>query len=103
MPTIEQLQSLLEKEPNDAFLNFGLAMAFKSAGDQEQALNQFDHTIQVDENYVAAYFMKGQLLNQLDRMDEARATLQSGIAVATKIGDEHAKGEMTEYLEALPE
>ena len=101
MPSIEQLQGLLQKEPEDAFLNFGLAMAFRKDGQDEAALSQFDRTIEVDPAYVAAYFHKGQLFAELDRPAEARAILQLGIEKAGEIGDEHARGEMGEFLAGI--
>lgn len=101
MPTIEQLRSLLEKEPEDDFLNFGLAMALRSAGQGEEALRQFDRTIEVNPDYVPAHFLKGQLLAELERVPEARQALETGIERAIATGDEHARGEMAEYLEGL--
>ena len=66
MPTVEQLQERLQSEPDDVFLNFGLAMAYRSAGRTEEAIAQFDRTCSLDENYVAAYFQKAILLAQTD-------------------------------------
>lgn len=103
MPTIEQLENLLKKEPGDAFLNFGLAMAYRSAGRTGEALEQFDRTLRVDPRYVAAFFHKGQLQAQVGDLEGARATLAAGIEAARTIGDGHAEGEMREYLEGLPE
>ena len=102
MPSITQLQALLEKEPEDVFLNFGLAMAWRSAGETDKALEQFDATLSLDETYVAAYFQKGQLLAAEDEMDAAKSCLQKGIAVAAEEGDAHAEREMREFLETLP-
>lgn len=101
MPTVEQLKSLLEKEPDDVFLNFGLAMALRSQGSMEEALAAFDRTIGLDSDYVAAYFHKAQLQSQLGDVEAARATLESGIERAAATGDEHARGEMAEYLDGL--
>lgn len=101
MPTIDQLEELLRAEPDDPFLHFGLAMALRSAGRNDEALAEFDRTLDLDSDYVAAHFHKGQLLAALDREDEARAALRAGIARAAAIGDEHARREMTEYLEGL--
>ncbi len=45
MGRIDQIQRLLENEPDDVFLNFSLAMEYESAGQAEDALKQFDRTI----------------------------------------------------------
>ena len=101
MPTIEQLESLLEKEPEDTFLHFGLAMALRSAGRSDEALARFERVRSLDADYIAAYFQQAQLEAQLGRTDEARATLRQGIERAQATGDDHARGEMLEYLESL--
>ncbi|MCZ6795829.1 MAG: hypothetical protein O7J95_19650 [Planctomycetota bacterium] len=79
MPTIEQLEQLLDREPDDVFLNFGLSMALAATGRLDEALERFDRT------------------------PEARETLETGIAVARRVGNEHATGEMSEYLAMLEE
>ena len=101
MPSIEKIEELLEREPNDVFLNFGLAMALRSAGREDESLARFDRTCEIEPTYVAAYFQKAVLLEQIGRSDEARGALESGIDQARKIGDQHAEGEMREYLETL--
>ena len=101
MPTIQQIETLLEKEPDDVFLNFGLAMAFASAGELEDAIARFDRTITLDSNYVPAYFQKARLLANRGDDEAAKATLGHGLATAKAVGDEHAFGEMTEFLESL--
>ena len=101
MPTIQQIEALLENEPDDVFLNFGLAMAFASAGELEDGIARFDRTITLDPNYVPAYFQKARLLANRGDDDAAKAALKQGLATATAVGDEHAFGEMTEFLESL--
>lgn len=101
MPTIEQIEALLDKEPDDVFLNFGLAMAFVSAGEHEDAISRFDRTLTLDSNYVPAYFQKARLLASRGDDAAAKVTLEQGLATAKAVGDEHAFGEMTEFLESL--
>ena len=48
-----------------------------------------------------AFFMAGQQLVRLQRIDEARTILRDGIAAARIQGDLHAAGEMTEFLASL--
>jgi tetratricopeptide (TPR) repeat protein len=98
---LEKLQALLEKEPNDAFLNFGLAMELAKAGRFEESLTQFDRTIANDPNYVAAWFQKGRTYVNMGEIDRAKETLQKGIAQANACGEAHAAGEMTELLATL--
>ncbi|GMU21330.1 MAG: hypothetical protein AMXMBFR13_14230 [Phycisphaerae bacterium] len=101
MSRLEQIQKLLAAEPQDVFLNFGLAMEYFKLGRHEEALAQFDHLIGIDPAYVPAYFQKGNSLVTLGRTEEARAVLQQGIQVATANGNAHAAGEMTDLLSSL--
>ena len=52
-------------------------------------------------DYVPAWFQRGQLLASERRVQAARDVLTEGIAVARRVGDSHAEGEMTDFLESL--
>ena len=95
-----QIEELLADDPKDSFLRYGLAMEFASAGDDAMAA---DHLIKLmsDDCYVPAFLMAGQILNRLNRVDEACAVLKRGIAAAREQGNAHAEGEMAGLLATL--
>jgi predicted Zn-dependent protease len=97
----EKIQAMLAKEPDDVFLNFGLAMELAKEGDVEAAATQFDRVLQLDENYVAAYFHKGNTLIGGGRLDEARVILTKGIRVAQRQGNDHSAEEMGGLLREI--
>lgn len=99
---LEQLQRMAEREPNDAFIWYGLALEYKKAGQGAQAIAHLDHVIQLDPLYCYAYFQKGQVLESQDKHEDARKVYQSGIAAATRKGDEHARSELAGALDLLP-
>jgi predicted Zn-dependent protease len=101
MSRLEQLQKLLAKEPDDSFLNFGLAMEFAKAQRYEESLSQFDRTIALEPNYIAAHFQKGRTLISMGEESRARAALETGIRQAQLCGETHAQGEMQELLDSL--
>jgi predicted Zn-dependent protease len=101
MSRLEQIQNLLVSEPNDTFLNFGLAMELAKAERWAESLAQFDRVRELDPNYIPAWFQKGNTLVAMGETDAARAVLQEGIAVANRTGDTHAAGEMAGLLETL--
>ena len=101
MPSIEQLEKLLSREPDDAFLNFGLAMQLSKEKRSEESLARFDHVIRLDPAYTAAYHQKGIALISLQRMDDARNVLTRGIEAAQRIGNGHAEAEMSELLGSI--
>ena len=96
-----KLQSLLQKQPNDPFLLYGIAMEHRKAGDSPDALVFYDRTIAADPNYCYAYFQKGQLLESLGDVEAARQTYQQGIEAAQRSGDSHARSEIEGALEML--
>lgn len=103
MPSIEQLESLLEDSPNDTFLMYALAMELDNCEQHDRSLEIFDNLIGLDPPYVPAFFMAAQQLARLDRVDEARTKLRVGIEQARNQNDAHAAGEMSEFLTALGE
>ena len=56
---LQKLQQMLEKQPNDTFLLYGIAMEHKKASDWKTAIDFFDRAIQSDVNYCYAYFPEG--------------------------------------------
>lgn len=101
MSRIEQIERMLASEPNDAFLNFGLAMEYTKAGRDEEAIRQFSRVLEVDSGYVAAYSQKANLLLKMSRAAEAASTLRDGIAIAKGKGEAHAAAEMGEVLATI--
>ncbi len=97
----EQLEQMLAADPEDVFLQYAVAMAYSSEGNEATCLRRLDTLIENSPDYVAAYFQSGQLLAGAERTDEAQSILQRGIAVAKRVGDQHAESEMLGFLETL--
>jgi tetratricopeptide (TPR) repeat protein len=96
-----KLEQMLEKSPQDAFLNFGLAMELAKEGRTDEAVAQFDRALQLDPLYLTAHFQKGSALIAAGRVPDARAALAAGIAAAQASGDLHAASEMRALLDTL--
>ncbi len=101
MSRLEQLEKLLKAEPDDAFLNFGIAMELAKAQRFDESLARFDRVIQFDPNYIAAHFHKAKTLLAMGAEEAAKAELSQGIERAAACGEMHAKGEMEELLSSL--
>lgn len=102
MSRLEQLKGMLARDPADVFVNFALAMEYRSAGELAAALGQFDRTLELDPRYLAAYQRKGETLMQHQRFDEARAVLERGAELARSAGETHMLDNINEMLEQLP-
>jgi hypothetical protein len=97
----EKIEAMLLGDPGDTFLRYSLAMELDKDGDHDASLAKFTELSNDDPPYVPAFFMAGQQLARLDRMEEARAILRRGIEAAQRQGDSHAAGEMSEFLSSL--
>ena len=96
-----QIEAMLVDEPQDRFLRYCLAVEMHADGDTPAALEKFLELCRDEPPHVAAFFRRGQLLVELDRIEEARSVLREGIETARNQGDLHAAGEMSELLAEL--
>jgi Flp pilus assembly protein TadD len=97
----ERLEQMLQEDPNDPFLRYGLAMEHVAAGDDAAAVEIFRGLIEVAADYVPAYMQMGQALARLGRDQEAQAAWQQGIEQARRQGNDHAAAEMQGMIDSL--
>ncbi len=97
----EKIEAMLADDPSDTFLRYSLAMELRSEGNNDRSLSLLNSLIKDNPPMVAAFFMAGQQLVDLDRIDEAREHLRNGIEEARHHGDAHAAAEMSELLMSL--
>ena len=98
---LERLQALLEQDPSNSFVSYGLAQELASVGRLEDAAAQYRRLIAGHPDYCAAYFHGAHTLRQLGRPDDARVLYQQGIEAANRAGDLHARSEMEAALAEL--
>jgi tetratricopeptide (TPR) repeat protein len=100
MSRLEQLLALTAKSKKPLAW-YGLAMEYRGLGDVENAIATFKRVHDIDENYVAAYFMCAQVYAELGRTADARAELDRGLVAAAKVSDDHAAAEMRALRDEL--
>lgn len=98
---MQQLQQMLQKEPNDTFLLYGLALEFKKANDPQHALEYLDRVIALDAGYCYAYHQKGLIHESAGNLDAAKLAYKQGIQAAKNKGDQHARQELEAALEVI--
>ncbi len=98
---LDILKKMVEQNPNDSFSRYGLAMEYRNGGDLEGAVREFRALIAVNPGYCYAYFHGGQTLEKLGRTDEAAELYREGIEASTRVGDQHARGEIQGALDLL--
>jgi len=99
-----RLKSLLElynKEPNDSFVAYGIALEHISAGNHEKAEVYLTSLLKSDPGYVPAYMQLARVKENLDRIEEAKDVYRNGIDVARKNNELRTATEMEEFLSEL--
>jgi len=95
------LAEVLSQNPHDAFARYGLAMEYSNSGEIDHSLEEFNKLLAAHPDYTAGYFMAAQTLAKAERIDEARAMLEKGIASAHRTNNSHAQSEMEAMLADL--
>jgi Tfp pilus assembly protein PilF len=98
---MRQLQQMLQRQPDDPFLLYGVAMEHKKGGDAAAALEYLGRVTNKDPNYCYAYYQRGLVHESQGDTEAARKAYEEGIAAANRSGDAHARGELEAALEML--
>jgi tetratricopeptide (TPR) repeat protein len=101
MPTIAQLEKLIQIEPDDPFGHYGLGQEKAKAGDHTGAIECYDRVIELDESYCYAYYFKAQSLHAQGLGEEATNTIDIGIKAAQSASDGKALSELTTLKQTL--
>ena len=97
----EKLEAMLADDPGDQTLRYMLAMELQKAAEHDRSLELLQQLMDDETPYVPAFLMAGQQLARLQRTDEAAGVYKSGIQEAQQQSDDHAAGEMSQFLAEL--
>lgn len=100
-PRLESLLQFLEKDPDDSFTRYAIALEYVSEGNIEQGIVYLEDLLERDPGYVATYLQLGYLYTEAGRKDDALAVLKRGIEIAQQSGDLHAASEMQDAVDEL--
>ena len=95
---LEMLSQLVESGHADSFARYALALEYRKAGRNDEALAAFEALRTADPDYLAMYYMAGQLLLDTDQEDQARDWLEAGVEVARRQGESKTLGELEAAL-----
>src|SRR5688500_11935614 len=98
LPRINMLLSMLEKEPDDLFLNYALAVEFVGEQKYEQAEKQFLTTNKMDIEYLTCYYQLGQVAEKLNKEKEALQYYHKGVELTKKQSNQKAVNEVNEAI-----
>jgi tetratricopeptide (TPR) repeat protein len=98
---LAQLQKLYETDPADPFVAYGIGLEYGKTGEYEQAVTWLDTALEADAHYHYAYFQKAKMLAALDRSEDAKQVIETGLVKAAEAGNEKARGELEELLASM--
>ena len=98
---LDQLTEIVRQNPENLLARYGLAMEYFQQGEHDKALENFRALMASNPSYVAAYYQAGRMLQKMGDAEQAREMLEKGIAVATRVGDLHARSELEAALGEL--
>lgn len=100
---IDMLLAMLEKEPDDLFLNYALGTEYFGELDVAQAEFQFKKVIKLDAAYIAAYYQLGKLFESQLKNPEALEYYNIGLEKAKAAKNNKAINEFGEAIFMLEE
>ncbi len=100
---IGAFRKLLESDPKDPLLHYGLGLELLKAGSAEEAAREFAETVRLNPDHTAAYREWGKALERAGRPGEAREAWSLGIGVSGRTGDLQTGKEMEVFLRRLGE
>jgi len=102
MSRLEQLEKFLEKEPEDPFLNYAMAMELEAIGEVDKSFELLSKLASHSPDYTATYYHLGRLMLQKGLKDEALEIFQQGMAKTRAKREQHLLAELqSAYNNAL--
>ena len=98
---LEALKQLLEQEPYDTMLLFGLGNELCSLGHYTEAIPYFEEAVRVDPEYAAVYIYLARAYEESNQPDLVRQTLERGWGPAVRSGDKNLIAEIEDIRERL--
>ncbi|MBC7696402.1 MAG: tetratricopeptide repeat protein [Burkholderiales bacterium] len=98
LPRKELIFDMLEKEPNDVFLNYALAMEHLSTGDYNDADAQLRKVLEINPSYLPCYYQLGQVNEKLNKIVIAISYYKQGVNLAKSQNNNKALGELNEAI-----
>ena len=98
---LSSLLKMLEQDPDDSFLSYGIALEHISADNYREAEKYLSSIIKKDPDYIPAYMQLAQVYENLNLIEKAKNIYRDGIEIAQNNKDSHAAKEMEDFLNEL--
>lgn len=101
MSRLDKLLKILDAEPNDPFVLYGIAQEHANAERFADAVVFYDRCLAADPAYLYAHYHKAVALQEQGDIAAAQTTLRTGLAAARKAGDLKAQSEMQTLMDSM--
>ncbi len=98
---IEQIKTFLNDSPDDAFLNYALAIEYLGLNETSKAKEIFEKLVTNHPSYSATYYHYGKLIQNGGEKDIAKDIFERGIKIAVENKETHAVAELRTALNEL--
>lgn len=98
LPRKELIFDMLEKEPDDVFLNYALAMEHLATSDYTDAEVQFKKVLEINPSYLPCFYQLGQVHEKLGNNEMALTYYIQGVKLAQSQNNKKALGELNEAI-----
>src|SRR5438046_672232 len=100
---IAQFRKMANDDPDNELGHYRLGQLLAEAGQHDEAVQSYRRTLDLSPQFSKVYQLLAQSLLELQRKDEAVATLKQGYQVADERGDRMPRDAMKDLLEKLGE
>jgi len=100
---LDKLLSMLQAQPNDSFLLYGIALEYQSASNFEKAGAYFEKLLAIYPGYLAAYYQAGLHYISVQKYEMAILTFKKGMEIAKLQKNDKTFSELLEIKENLEE
>lgn len=98
---IKRLASFLQKNPEDSFTKFALALELLKMDEVSKARVLFESVLKQDPDYLGVYYHLGKLYEHTGRLHDASNLYRTGIELAEKQRDQRTRLELIDALESV--
>lgn len=97
----EQLNQLLQGNPEDPFLHHALGLELVKSGDEVAAQTHFEKALQIDPNHAGTYYHLAKLYERQAEYERAMETYRLGMRVTNQLQEAHFHNELRTAFQLL--
>ncbi|MDX1591955.1 MAG: hypothetical protein R3283_08330 [Balneolaceae bacterium] len=98
---IKQLAVYVQKNPNDSFSKFALALELMKRNEVSKSRVLFESILKQDPDYLGVYYHLGRLYEILDQKDQALSLYRKGVELARSQNNQRTETELKDAIELL--